>query len=89
MDTPTPVPTSVTAPVQSAVSSKINWIAGLSTAVVVLNETTNELTQLLPFVPEKYKHYVTVGIVVLGGLATIIVRTFFTTTVTPSSAKGM
>lgn len=80
--------TSSAVPVQvkSAWLSKINWIAGLSTALVVLNQTTDLLQQALPFIPAKYHSYVTAGIAVTGGLATIIAKTWFTNTVTPQSA---
>lgn len=79
-------PSSVTVPVKSAVASKVNWIAGLSAGLIVLNETTSTLQQLLPFVPANDQHFLTAGIALTGGLATIIARTFFTTALTPSSA---
>lgn len=82
-DTSTPV---VAVPVKSALLSKINWIAGVSAALVVLNQTTDVLQQALPFIPAQYQHWVTVGIAVTGGLATIITKTWFTTSVTPASA---
>lgn len=82
-DTSAPV---VTVPVKSAGLSKVNWIAGLTAAAVVLSQTTDLLQQMLPFVPPKYQHWVTVGIAVTGGLGTIIAKTFFSTTITPSSA---
>lgn len=76
----------VLAPVKPAIASKVNWIAGLTAAVAALNETTDFLQQALPFIPPKYQHLVTAGIAVAGGVATIITRTFFTTSLTPSSA---
>lgn len=72
--------------VKSAWLSKINWIAGLTMLLAFLSQTTDLLQQLMPFVPPQYQHYVTLGIVLAGGLATIITKTFFTTTVTPASA---
>lgn len=82
-------PASVTVPVKSAAASKVNWIAGLSATLVVLNETTDLLQQVLPVVPAKDQHWVTAGIAIVGGIATIITRTFFTTSITASSVpKG-
>jgi len=72
--------------VKSAWLSKVNWIAALSAAVAALNETTDALREILPLIPVKDQHYVTVGIIVTGAIATIITRTFFTTTVTQASA---
>lgn len=79
-------PAVVPVQVKSAWLSKVNWIAGLSAALVVLNQTTDLLQQALPFIPAQYQHWVTVAIAVIGGVATIIAKTNFTTTVTPSSA---
>ena len=78
----------VTVPVKSSLASKVNWIAGLTALVASLNELTDALNQLMPFVPPQYQHYVTVGIVIAGGIATIITRSFFTTSVTTASMKG-
>lgn len=72
--------------VKSAWLSKVNWIAGLTAAAVVLNQTTDLLQQMLPFVPAQYQHWFTAAIAIAGGLATIIVKTNFTTTISPSSA---
>lgn len=77
-----PVPVKV----KSAWLSKVNWIAGLTAVAVVLNQTTDLLQQALPFVPAQYQHWFTVGIAITGGIATIIAKTNFTTTITPSSA---
>jgi hypothetical protein len=65
---------------KSAWYSKVNWLAALTALATTLNE-------LLPMVPAQYQHAVTVAIVVVGGLSTIIAKTFYTTTVTPSSAS--
>lgn len=78
MDAPAP---KVVANVASAFSSKINWIAAITSVITVANE-------LLPIVPEKYKQTVTAVIVVLGGILTIVSRTFYSTTITPSSVSG-
>ena len=75
-------------PVKGALSSKVNWIAALTTLAAVLSQTTDLLQQILPFVPPQYQHYITIGIMLVGGIATIITRTFFTTADTTQSMKG-
>lgn len=74
------IPTTVIAPVKSAWASKTNWIAAIGAIIALLNE-------LLPIVPAQYQHDVTVAVTVLTAISTIISRTFFTTTLTPSSVK--
>ena len=74
----------VTAPVKSAVLSKVNWIAGLTSVLVSLNEVLN---QVMPILPPPYSHYATIAIAIIGGISTIIAKTFYTTTITPSSAS--
>jgi hypothetical protein len=54
-------------------------------AVAILSQTTDLLQQIMPFVPPQYQHYITVGVIVLGGIATIITRTFFSPSVTSQS----
>lgn len=68
--------------VKPATSSAINWIAGLSTLGVTLNE-------LLPIVPVKYQPYVTAVIAIIGGVSVIVRKTFYTTTITPASANTL
>lgn len=68
--------------VTSPFSSKVNWIAGITSLVATANE-------LLPFLPQPYAHYTTIFIVLAGGFATIISRTFYTTSVTTSSLPGV
>ena len=64
---------------KSAWYSKVNWLAALTALATTLNE-------LLPMAPAQYQHAITVAIVIVGGLSTIVAKTFYTTTVTPSSA---
>jgi hypothetical protein len=78
-DPTTPAPSAITVPVKSAMLSKVNWIAGLGAVAASLSELT-------PFVPPAYQHYVTVAIIVLTGVVTIYTKTFQTTSITPSSA---
>lgn len=82
-------PAAVTVPVKSAAISKINLIQLATATVAILNEVTGAAQQVLPFVPAKYQHYVTVGIMVAGAIATVITRTFFTTSITPQSAAKL
>ena len=76
----------VTVPVKSALSSKINWSAGLTTLLASANEILN---QVQPMLPAPYNHDITIAIMVVGGLYTIIVRTFYTTAITTSSAAKL
>lgn len=73
-----------TVDVKSAWASKVNWIAGASALLVSLNEV---LSEVAPFVPPKYAHWISIALAVVGGLSTIIAKTFYTTTVTPSAVK--
>lgn len=73
-----------TVDVKSAWASKVNWIAGSSALLVSLNEV---LSEVAPFVPPKYAHWINIALAVVGGLSTIIAKTFYTTTVTPSAVK--
>lgn len=75
--------------VKSAWLSKLNWISALTAIASAANELTGALQQVAPFVPAKYQHYVTVGIIVTGAIANIIVKTKFTNTITPSSAAKL
>lgn len=71
---------SVIAPVKSPWYSKVNWIQGVGATVVFINE-------LSPLLPEKYKHWATLAVVLLTGGSTIIVKTFFTTSISSSSVS--
>lgn len=73
----------VVVPVKSAWSSKINWIASVSALLVSANELLN---QLAPFAPPQYAHDITIAIAVVGAISTVIAKTFYTTSVTPSAA---
>jgi len=69
----------ITVPVQSAWASKINWTQGAGFALSVLTAATGAL-------PPQYAIFGPLIIQGVQSLATIVFRTFFTTTVTPSSA---
>lgn len=69
----------VTVAVKSAWASKVNWIAAL-TALSAL------ITQFTPLLPPADQGEATAAVTVIGTLLTIVTKTFFTTTVTPSSA---
>lgn len=68
--------------VTSAWYSKVNWVAGAVSLAGVL-------TELVPFTPPKYQHYVNVAVILLGGVAIIYTKTFHNTTITPSSAAKL
>ncbi len=70
--------------VQSAWFSKINWtqvVQALATVVVIATGGKVDLT------PDQQLQIVG-GIVIIGNLATIIMKTYFTKTITPQSSKG-
>lgn len=74
---------SVTVPTKSAWLSKINWTQGVSSFAMVLtlfsggtlNLTADQQTAII----------VTIGVV--GDIATWVIKTWFTPTVTPASVK--
>ena len=75
-----PTPGSVTVPVKSAAASKINWVqvvTACATFATALTAATN--------MPGAQAAELTAGIAGVGQLLTIILRTFFTASVTPSS----
>ena len=79
---PTPEPSAVVAPVKSGWFSKINWtqIGGLLAslaALIGLNVDPQTLTTIV------------VGIQALIAVVTMVMRTFFTTSVTAASAVNM
>ncbi len=76
----------VTVTVKSAWASKVNWLAGATAFLVSANELLN---QVAPFLPAPYAHDATIAITIIGGLSTIIAKTFYTTTVTPSAAAKL
>ena len=76
----------VTVTVKSALASKVNWLAGATALLASANEVLN---QVAPFLPPPYAHDATIAITIIGALSTIIARTFYTTTVTPSAAAKL
>ena len=71
----------VTVPVKSAWASKVNWtqvIAGVATFATALISAAN--------LPAAQAAALTAAVAGAGQFVTIILRTFFTTAVTPSSA---
>jgi nucleoside recognition membrane protein YjiH len=71
----------VVVPVKSPFESKTNWIMALTAILDLLNE-------VLPIVPDKYQHTVSLAITVIGAVLGIISKTFFTTTVSSLSVPN-
>lgn len=70
-----------TVPIKSAWASKINWlqvIAALMTGATALISAAN--------LPAAQATEITAAVAGVGQILTLIVRTFFTTAITPSSA---
>lgn len=65
--------------VKSAWWSKVNWAAALTGLATVS-------AALLPIVPAKYQAEAAAIVAAIGTITTIILKTFYTTSVTPSSA---
>ncbi len=74
--------TQVVVNVKSPLTSKVNWAAGLTALSLTL-------TQLLPYIPKPYDHYVTIAIAVIGGGLTIYFKTFATPTVSSASVASI
>ncbi len=72
-----------TVPVQSAFFSKINWAQAVQALAAVLVIATGGKINLSP----TDQAYIVGAIVVVGNLATVILKTYFTTTVTPQSVS--
>ncbi len=70
-----------TVPVQSPWFSKINWTQAVQALAAVLVIATGGKIDLTP----TDQAYIVGGIVVVGNLLTVILKTYFTTTVTPQS----
>lgn len=75
-------PAVVSVPVQSALLSKTNILLTVGAIADVLNEAS-------PLVPPKYQHWVTLGISLCALIGGVITRTWFSTTITPSSAAKL
>lgn len=71
-----------TVPVRSAWASKINWLQAISLAATFLTGIIGAFN-LDPVTTAK----VTAGIAMAGQVLTFIARTYFTSSVTPSSVK--
>lgn len=67
--------------IKSPLASKVNWIAGIAALIAAGND-------MLPIIPDKYRHYVTGAVAVLGGILTIVTKTFYTTTISSASVPG-
>lgn len=67
---------------QSAWYSKINWTQ-------VLTVVFTMLTAFGFNVPEDLRVNIMAAVTAIGGLLTIVLRTYFTTTITPTSAKKL
>jgi hypothetical protein len=63
---------------KSPLSSKVNWILLLTG----LLDTANEI---LPLIPEQYRHSATLYVTAAGLILGIITKTFFTTTISSTS----
>lgn len=75
--------TTVAAPVKSAWLSKINWLQIVSLGVTFATGIFGAFN-LDPAMTAK----ATAGAAAVGQVLTIVLRTFFTTTITPSSTGG-
>lgn len=73
----------VTVPIKSAWASKINWLQAASLIVTFLTGIVGAFN-LDPVTTAK----LTASIAMFGQLATMVVKTFFTASVTASSVKG-
>lgn len=69
----------VTVPIKSAWASKVNWVVVLGGILALLNEA-------LPLVPANDQNYVTGAITILTTISAVVARTFYTTSLTQSSA---
>jgi hypothetical protein len=74
---------SVTVPTKSAWLSKINWTQGVSSLAMVLTLVSGGTLNLTA--DQQTAMIVTVGVV--GDIATWVIKTWFTPTVTPASVK--
>jgi len=79
-----PVPTTVAVNVQSAAASKINWANIISAVAMILSYLTGGKVGLTP--EQQAALAVTIGLI--SNLVTVILKTFFTKTVTPSSVAN-
>lgn len=75
-------PTVATVPVKSAWSSKINWTGGITLAL-------NMAALFGLNVPSDVKEATLTGITAVGVVATWVIKTFFTTSITPASAARL
>lgn len=75
-------PQTVIVNTKSAWLSKTNWAAAATGLGVII-------TQFLPFIPQDYQGKVTALVALLGAVATWITRTFYTTSLTPSSTSAL
>lgn len=76
------VPATVEVPVRSSAASKINWTAAGTAGLAVLTAFGLDI-------PEPARTFILAGIPVVGGAAIAILRTFFTTAITPASASKL
>jgi hypothetical protein len=74
---------SVTVPTKSAWLSKINWTQGVSSFAMVLTLVSGGTLNLTA--DQQTAIIVTIGVV--GDIATWVIKTWFTPTVTPASVK--
>lgn len=72
----------VTVPVKSAWASKVNW-----TQVAAAAATCATAVIAAANLPAEQAASLTAAVAGIGQIATIIIKTFFTTTVTPASAS--
>lgn len=71
----------VQVPVKSAFASKINWLQAITAAGTFATALISAAN-----LPATQAAELTASVAAVGQLATVICRTFFTTSVTPSSA---
>lgn len=80
---PTSMPVSVLVPTKSAWLSKINWTQGVSSFAMVLTLVSGGKLNLTA--DQQVSIVVTIGVV--GDVATYVIKTWFTPTVTRASVR--
>lgn len=78
------MPTAATVDVKSAWASKVNWAQGVAAAATFATALIAAAN-----LPAAQAAELTAAVAGIGQLATIIIRTFFTTSITPSSAAKL
>ena len=78
----TPAATVATVAVKSAWASKINWAQAASALVTCTTAVVGALN-----LPPAQAASITAGAALIGQIATVILKTFFTASITPASAK--